>query len=260
MKQLLCRRQEKNRCQQAAIPTVLEKNTTQTKSTRNNQRKRRRGNSSPSHKKTDDKILTAGDFLGLARVVGFAAACLVALALGLGSYNDITSSDGPANFILPFAIAIVVAGGLGAGWHVVFAMAAQANTIQAKSIAFAIGIGLMIIGMGTSAWFLASKIGGSTAIQTHQTLYLVEFKEAEKLISQNFAKESVILQLAKLGASKLEADALGEGKHGTFSGKSGFKGVYVSLKNAAKSLLGVQGNLKKLENKRRRLMNGQAGS
>ncbi len=232
------------------------KNTGRKNTSRNNQRKRRRGNSPTPNSQSANKILTAGDFLGLARVVGFAAAILVAIALGLGSYNDIVSSDGPANFILPFAIAIVVAGGLGAGWHVVFAMAAQANTIQAKSIAFAIGIGLMIIGMGTSAWFLASKIGGSTAIQTHQTLYLVEFKEAEKLISQNFAKESVILQLAKLGASKLEADALGEGKHGTFSGKSGFKGVYISLKNAAESLLGVQGGLKKLENKRRRLMNG----
>ena len=232
------------------------KNTAQPKSTRNNQRKRRHHNSSPSYTKPDDKILTAGDFLGLARVVGFAAACLVAIALGLGSYNDITSSDGPANFILPFAIAIVVAGGLGAGWHVVFAMAAQAITIQAKSIAFAIGIGLMIIGMGTSAWFLASKIGGSTAIQTHQTRYLGDIKEAEKRVGENFAKESAILQKAKQGVAKLEADAFGEGKYGTFTNKAGFKGVYISLKNAAEALLGVQGSLKKLDSKRRRLMNG----
>ena len=232
------------------------KNTTQTESTGNNQRKRRHRNSSPPYTKPDDKILIAGDFLGLARIVGIAAACLVALALGLGSYNDITSSDGPANFILPFAIAIVVAGGLGAGWHVVFAMGAQANTTQAKSIAFAIGIGLMIIGMGTSAWFLASKIGGSTAVGTHQTLHLGELKEAEKLVGENFAKEIVILQKAKQGVAKLEADAFGEGKYGTFTNKAGFKGVYISLKNAAESLLGVQRSLKKLDNKRRRLLNG----
>ncbi|MCP4183053.1 MAG: hypothetical protein GY761_07015, partial [Hyphomicrobiales bacterium] len=128
------------------------RNTTPPKPTRNNQRKRRRGNSRSPHPKNSNSFMTAGDFLGLARVVGFGAACLVAIALGLGSYVDITNSEGPANFILPFAIAIVVAGGLGAGWHVVFAMGAQAITTQAKSIAFAIGIGLVIVGMATSAW------------------------------------------------------------------------------------------------------------
>ncbi|MCP4195972.1 MAG: hypothetical protein GY762_02385, partial [Proteobacteria bacterium] len=151
---------------------------------------------------------------------------------------------------------IVVAGGLGAGWHVVFAMGAQAITTQAKSIAFAIGIGLVIVGMATSAWFLATKIGGSTAVQTHQTQYLGKLKEAEKLVGENFAKDAVILQKAKQGVAKLEADADGEGKHGTFSGERGFKGVYVSLKNAAESLLGVERSLKKLDGKRRHLMNG----
>jgi len=139
---------------------------------------------------------------------------------------------------------------------VVFAMAAQAISAQAKSIAFAIGMGLVIIGMGTSAWFLAAKIGGSTAIQTHQTLYLGKLKEAEKLAGENFAQESTILQLAKLGVGKLEGDAEAEGRFGKFSGKAGYKGVHVSLKNAAAALLDVHRNLKKMDNKRRNLLNG----
>lgn len=201
------------------------------------------------------KTLTAAEFLTLARFVAILVAVNIAIALGLGSYNDITASSDPASFILPFSIAIVVAVGLGAGWHVVFAMGAQAVTTQTKSVAAAIGVCLVIVGMATSAHFLAAKIGGAPAIQTHQTIHLGKMHDAVGLVAQNKAKDIGVVNKAKSGVSYLEGEAESEGKFGKYSGKPGYKGVYLDLKNAASSLREVHASLKKLSTKRQHLLN-----
>ena len=194
--------------------------------------------------------------LGLSRFVGFLVAANVAIALGLGSYNDITASTDPASFILPFTIAVVVACGLGAGWHVVLAMGAQAVTIQTKAIAFAIGFGLVIVGMANSAHFLAAKLGGARAVQIHQTSYVSDLQNNIRLVGQNNAKETAIINRVKSGANFLDGEAEAEGKFGKYSGKRGYKGVYLDLKNAATSLRKVLRSLKKLSVKRQHFMHG----
>lgn len=201
-------------------------------------------------------ILNAGQFLTLARVVGLGAAFNVALALCLGSYDDIVNSAGPANFLLPFVIAIVVAGGLAAGWHVVLGMAAHAISTHAKIIAFTIGFGLAVIGTATSAWFLAAKIGGVPAIQTHQSKYLNSLQAASQLVAENSAVETEIVLALENGATRLTDAAQSEGKFGTFSGTAGFKGVFDTLNNTAKSLLATRIDLKKRALKRNRLLSG----
>ncbi len=199
-------------------------------------------------------VLTAAAFLTLARIIGLLVALSAGLAVCLGSYSDVVASDGPANFVLPFVIAIVVAGGLAAGWHVVFGMAAQAETNQEKVVTAIIGAGLVVIGVATSAWFLAGKIGGAPAIQAHQNAYVQELQEAEGLVAANAAKEAEVLRAAELGAATLDATAEGEGRYGAVSGKAGYKGIYSTLKNAASALLGAHGDLHGTDAKRNRLL------
>lgn len=213
-------------------------------------------NQKSSTRNAGQKTLTAANYLSLSQGVGFLAAGNVAIALGLGSYNDITASTDPASFVLPITIAAVVGGGLGAGWHVTLAMGAQAVTAQSKSIAFAIGLGLSGIGMATSAHFLAAKIGGAPAIQTHQTSHIGELQGAARLVGKNNTKESSIVSKVKSNTSFLDGEAEAEGKFGKYSGKPGYKGVYLDIKNAAISLRGVHGTLKKLSAKRQHHLTG----
>ncbi len=221
-----------------------------------NNRNRRRNQSGGQHQSANntDNILTSDQYLGLGRAVGFAAALSVGIALCLGSYVDITASDGPANFILPFIIATVVAGGLGAGWHVVLAMGAEAETNQKRGIAFAIGVAFTIVGIATSAWFLAGKIGGSPAIQIHQTNYLHKLLESGDRVASNHAVETDLALQTKTSTTLLEAEAQAEGEFGKFSGFPGFKGLYQTLKNAADALLGTFTSLQTQDRKRRRLL------
>lgn len=200
------------------------------------------------------KPLTATSFLPLARIVGIGVALSAGLAVCLGSYSDIVASDGPANFILPFVIAIVVAGGLAAGWHVAFGMAAQAETGQEKAVAAIIGAGLVVIGTATSAWFLAGKIGGTAAIQAHQSAHIRELQKTEELVASNAAKDAEVLRAAEIGATGLDAKAEGEGNFGVVSGKAGFKGIYQVLKSAANALHGSHRDLRGLNDKRSRFL------
>lgn len=201
-----------------------------------------------------ENFMTAAQVLPVARIIGLLAALCAGLALCLGSYLDIVASDGPANFILPFTIAIVVAGGLGAGWHVALGMGAQAQGQQAKIIAILIGLALAVIGTATSAWFLAAKIGGSPAIQMHQSAYLRDLQEAEQVVAKNANTELELLNATETLANGLNADAESEGKFGMFSGKSGYKGVYEALISSAQALIGIHTDLRKLDSKRQNLL------
>ncbi|MEM9733640.1 MAG: hypothetical protein AAF903_09185 [Pseudomonadota bacterium] len=183
--------------------------------------------------------------LVLARFVGLFAAASAGLAVGLGSYTDIVASDGPANFILPFVIAIAVGVGLGAGWHLVLGMGAAARTTENRIATLALGLGLAVIGAGTSAWFLAAKIGGSSAIQTHQQAYLKELNTAERAIAGNLSRERVLIAVAGRGRNALESTAKDEGQFGAVSGKSGFAAVFSALKNAAGGLQDTQAELQR---------------
>lgn len=204
----------------------------------------RKGYTDPYSRKRQEN--PAAGFLTLARIVGFVAAISAGLAVGLGSYTDIVASDGPANFILPFVIAIAVALGLGAGWHVVLAMGSVARSPQARAMVLSLGLGLAVIGAGTSAWFLAAKIGGSTAVSSHQQIYLTDLNEAEQKIAANHARERVLIAVAGRGQSALENTALDEGNFGAVSGKAGFKTVFSALKNAAGGLQDTQSELQRL--------------
>ena len=213
-------------------------------------------NQTSSARNSGQKTITAANVVGLSRFIGCLVAANVAIALGLGSYNDITASTDPASFILPFTIAIVVACGLGAGWHVVFAMGAQAVTLQAKAIAFAIGFGLVVVGMSTSAHFLAAKLGGAPAIREHQTNYIGELRETINIVGQNNTKDLGLINKVKSDVGFLEREAEAEGKFGKYTLKPGYKGVYLDLKNAASSLGVTHGAMKKLAAKRSSLMTG----
>jgi hypothetical protein len=201
--------------------------------------------SSPRENTTSDK------FLGLARAVGIASALVAGLALGLGTYPDIVASAGPANWVLPFVFAPALAFSLGALWHVALGWAAGADDAGQRTMALGLGVALTIIGLGTSAWFLASKIGGTAALAQHQRAYLEAVQGIESSVSRNAADEDELVTALGAGAEDIGAHARDEGKLGKYSGKPGEKVVFTALGNAASSFSNLRATLVSRANDRR---------
>lgn len=159
---------------------------------------------------------TSSTWLTLAQLVGLFAAVAAGVAVGLGIYPDVATSP-PMGWLIPFIVAAVLAFGLGAGWHVVMSMAADAREPSSKITTFVLALVLTVIGVGCSAWFLAAKLGGATAIQTYQTTHLGALRDAEAVASANASAESEIIAAMASGASSLETLARDEGLTGRVS-------------------------------------------
>ena len=182
--------------------------------------------------------------LALARCVALGSSALCGLAVGLGTYPDVTASAGPMNFVLPFALAPVIAFGLAASWHFVLGLAAHANELHKQAIAVGLGVALFSVGCGTSAWFLCSKLGGASALQAYQLDHVQKLKDAAEIVAVNSASEQGLISAVDAGATALRATAEAEGSTGLLSGRAGKSVVYQSLMNAAQSVSAMSRSLK----------------
>ena len=174
--------------------------------------------------------------LGLARCVALGSSALCGIAVGLGTYPDVTASAGVLNFILPFAYAPVLTVGLAAAWHHVLGIAAHATELHKQAVAAGIGVALFAFGCATSAWFLAAKFGGAPALQEYQLGYVEKLGEAADGVGVNAASEQELIAALEAGGNALDATADSEGSSGIRSGKTGKGVVFHTLKDAAASL------------------------
>lgn len=178
---------------------------------------------------------TSRTHLTLARVAALATSCAAAFAVGLGIFPE-TWANGGAYVALPFVAAAVVAILLSSGWHVAMGYAADAREPHEKAIAFGFGVVLFLVGVGCSAWFLASMLGGNAALQAQQHEYLDRLTAAMDVAAANAASERNILSALDSAASNLDRTARAEGSTGIVSGRVGQSVVYSALKNAAATM------------------------
>jgi hypothetical protein len=197
---------------------------------------------------------TAYQHLTLARVAALATSFAAAFAVGLGISAEAFASGG-GYIALPFVAAAVVAILLSASWHVTLGYAASAREVHERAIAFGFGVALFLIGVGCSAWFLASMLGGNAALQTQQHEHLARLTAAMDIAAANAASERNILSALDSAASNLDKTANAEGANGIISGKVGQKVVFTALKNAAASMASMRAALEAKGQERDELLN-----
>ncbi len=137
----------------------------------------------PPERKTSKLALSALQWVALGSAV------LCGFAIALGTYPDAIASSGAVGILLPLFVGVVVACGLGAGWHFTLGIAAHAEETHRKALAACLGVGLCAIGCATSAWFLTSKIGGASALQAYELAYVQKLREAATVVGANAAGE-----------------------------------------------------------------------
>ncbi len=172
--------------------------------------------------------------LGVARCVGLGSASVCGLAFFLGTLPD---SGNPLDYLLPVASAAALAVGLASAWHYVLGIAAYSEgELHRQAVAVGFGVALFLFGCASSAWFLASKIGGESALASYRLGYLARLDAAADTVAANAAAEAEIIAAIQAGANDLDALADAEGSTGVKSGRVGHGVVWATLKNAATSL------------------------
>ena len=192
---------------------------------------------------------TSRSHLTLCSVAAFATSVSAGVAVGLGALQDAWASGG-FMILVPLLLAIVATLGLASAWHILFRYGAHARELHERSIAFAFGFALFLVGAGCSGWFLASLIGGQAALQSYQLAYVERLRTAADVISANATVDAGLIGALDTAAGNLGNTAAAEGKNGLISGKAGLKVVYATLKNAADGMAAKSAALGKLQDAR----------
>jgi hypothetical protein len=161
------------------------------------------------------------------------------------------ASSGAFGGILAVAVGIVAACGLATGWHYTLGVAAHAVEPHKKAQAFVLGVFLCGIGAATSAWFLAEKIGGASALQTYQLGHVQELHKAYDTVGANVASEQGLLAAIEAGGTALRNTAESENAAALISsGKRGKGVVYRTLNDAADNLASMATKLQSIAGER----------
>jgi hypothetical protein len=148
-------------------------------------------------------------------------------------------------------VGIVAACGLATGWHYTLNIGAHAEEPHKKALAAVLGVALCGIGAATSAWFLAEKIGGASALQTYQLAYVRKERAALDTAEANAAAEQGLLATIEAREAALRSKAESEDAAALISsGKRGKGVVYRTLNDAADSLANMATKLQSIAGER----------
>jgi hypothetical protein len=171
------------------------------------------------------------------RAVALGNCALCTGAVALGTYPE-ALAEGGANVVLPLGAAAVLGIGLGTAWHFILGIASHAEKGEThkKALAACLGAVLCGVGFGTSAWFLASKIGGASAVQSVRLEHVRKLSDGLNVAALNAGSEQGLIASLDGGASALKSSAAREAKGTGASGRVGEKAVYESLMILAESI------------------------
>jgi hypothetical protein len=187
---------------------------------------------------------TARQYRPLGRAVALGSAFSGGLALAIGVWPD-AAARGGATVVIPIVLAIVVTVGLAGAWHVLIGYAADAREAHEHSMAAGFAGAFAVIGIGCSAWFLATLLGGLPALQAYQLEQIDRFNRAAATIVANAEVETSILEAVGGAAGALGNTAADEARIGIVGGKAGKGVVYATVNGAAKSFAGKAAALQK---------------
>jgi hypothetical protein len=193
---------------------------------------------------------TSKGYIALARAVGIASSVAAGVAIALGTVPDAIASGNLLNVAIPVILAGVVPFGLSAGWHKLYGYAAHAREVHERAIALGFGGLLFLIGMGSSAWFLASLLGGPSALSDYQAASVERARAAFDVVTANAALETNIIAALNTASGNLASVARDERGSGTMSGRPGNGPVSLGLKNAAASMATMQAGLARQQQER----------
>ena len=168
-------------------------------------------------------------------------ALLFAGLIGLSSFwglRDILEDDGGfSSWIIAAALAIVLAGMLAGAWHILFGIAVRRRLRgQVFSLLFLGGLVLTTIQIATTSWFLATALGGSAALQVHQTALLNDVGKTLTFLQGRTESERGLATVVNRAVQSLRTYHACEIEEGCISGQSGNGEVAANLLRSARSL------------------------
>jgi hypothetical protein len=184
------------------------------------------------------------------RGVALGSSALCGFAVALSTYPDAIADGNPLNLILPLGASAVLAIGLGTAWHYTLGIASHAEETNKKALAACLGVTLCLIGCATSAWFLAAKIGGATALQSNRLEHVRRLKDSANIAALNGGSEQGLVAAFEAGGSALHESAQREGGPGHITGLRGQGSVYQSLMILAGSMTDMTATLREAAKRR----------
>lgn len=166
-------------------------------------------------------FVAAGN-LRLAQRMATFFAVLIGVTSLFGLKLVMTGETALARWIIPLVAAPVLTLVLAAGWHILLGTASRpAHTRPLLSLIVAGGLGLTVIQVATTSWFLATAIGGGAAVQRHHAEALEPFKAVLAQLLARDERDRVVLGHLTRAQSELEALYACERSDGCVSGTPG---------------------------------------
>lgn len=175
----------------------------------------------------------------LARALALIGSLAAGLAVFWGLRDILAPEGGLSSWAIPVAAATALACLLAGGWHMILGSAAEAKGHHAV-VVLGLGTILTAITIATSAWWLATALGGSSAVRHHQQQVFSEVERASSSILDALEPERQIIVAVQGIRSGYEKLALAEQRHGVLSGRPGRGPVFEEVNDVARALLVIE--------------------
>ncbi|MEM6889967.1 MAG: hypothetical protein AAF636_17785 [Pseudomonadota bacterium] len=180
-------------------------------------------------------------WLNLVQNLALLFAALIGLSSFWGLRHILESESGFSGWLISGALAIVLAAMLAGAWHILFGVAVRRRLRgQVFSLLFLGGLILTAIQIATTSWFLATALGGSAALQVHQTALLNDLSKVLTVLQGRAESERSLLAAMNQASEGLRSYQACETAEGCISGTRGDGPVARNLERSLRSLEGQQ--------------------
>ncbi|WMS43116.1 hypothetical protein RDV64_01545 [Acuticoccus sp. MNP-M23] len=176
--------------------------------------------------------MNLGNFQRLAAGVGG----MIGLTSFFGLRHVLGSEGGMSAWIIPLALAVALALTLAGAWHVLLATAARSPENRPKhSWLLASGCGLVVAHVLTSSLFMATAIGGATALQHHRYQTLNDLTAAASSLAEKSERDRALRGELVQAQTAIDGLISCEVREGCLSGTPGSGTVTRGLEQVARS-------------------------
>ena len=196
-------------------------------------------------------------YLRLAQKLALLFAGLIGLSAFWGLRQILAPEGGLSSWLIAGCLALVLAAVLAGAWHILLNVAVR-RRLRGVVLALLIGggLGLTAIQIATTSWFLATALGGQTAVQAHRTAMLNDLGDVlSDLLGRNERERALLSAMSQAG-SALDSLLECERREGCVSGVSGNGPVARDLTRVRDSFEGQQRELEAALERRPALLAG----
>lgn len=202
-----------------------------------------------------DYTPTPVPYLRLARILALIASILVGVAAFWGLRHIVGENGGLSSWLVPAVVSAALVAMLAGAWHILFGHAVTSDqTDIGLPLVIAAGVGLTAIHIATSSWFLATEIGGRSALEHHRALALNALTAAASYLSGQSERDRAVLAAANQAHGSIDRLLGCEIRNGCISGLIGRGRVAQEVERALGALSDHRRDLEATLNRRPTLL------